>query len=194
MTELPFITVAGHYGGDQRRFPRAMMRLGGCSTVCACHAAMLIAAFDSSRKDLCPIEGLDVTRKDFNAFGVEMFKYVYPGIRGMPETGMFRDSFSKYADSRGVRVCYSELSGRASYSEAEAFVRNALAESKYIQYLLLNHKNPAFSDIEWHWFTVTGMTDDGRIIFSSFGERCEADLALLWDTGCREKGGMIIVE
>lgn len=190
--ELPFITVAGHYGGDQYKYPRARMRLGGCSTVCACHAATLIALNDPDRAGLSPLKALDVTRKDFNAFGVTMFKYVYPGFRGMPETAIFEKSFSEYADSVGIKVSYSSLQGDASYEEARAFIEEALSSGKYVQFLLLKHKNKIFDDIEWHWFTVTGINDD-TIIFSSFGERCEAQLSLLWDTGFDEKGGMLIV-
>ena len=191
--ELPFITVAGHYGGDQYKFPRIRMRGGGCSTVCACHAATLIALSDPERRAFSPLKSLNVTRKDFNAFGVEMFPYVHPGFRGMPETAMFRESFGKYADSVGCHADYSELQGTASFDEALAFIENAIASDEYVQYLLLRHQDKQFDEIEWHWFTITAI--DGSVItFSSFGEKCHADLRELWDTGFDEKGGLIIVK
>lgn len=190
--ELPFISVAGHYGGDQYKYPLFRMRLGGCSTVCACHAATLIACRDPERRALSPLKSLRVTRRDFNDFSRDMFKYVHPGFRGMPETAIFRRSFDSYAQSVGCSADYSELQGSASFEEALSFIETAVGSDEYVQYLLLNHQNKKFDEIEWHWFTITAI-DGTDITFSSFGEKCHADLRELWDTGNEEKGGLIIV-
>jgi hypothetical protein len=197
LKELDFLLIDGRYGGDQNRFSRYMMRLGGCSTVCACHAAACLAQRDPEKRALSPFTSLRVTETAFQAFAEDMFRYVYPGFRGMPKTSLFEKAFRNYASSRGVEVQFRELPGDAPYAEAEKFVRESIDGGYCVQYLLLLHQAEEFSEMEWHWFTLTGYEEgeDGfRVIYSTWGRRCTAAFQKLWDTGKDEKGGMIVVK
>ncbi|MEG2083824.1 MAG: hypothetical protein RRY38_04405, partial [Oscillospiraceae bacterium] len=156
MTELEFLNINGAYGGDQHWFRRPMMRLGGCSTVCGCHVAALLAMDDRERAALWPYDSLNITKKQFCAFAHEMYKYIYPGSRGMTELSLFENGFSRYARSVGQRAEYEPLEGAAPYQRAEDLVRSAINGGVSAQYLLLEHESDHIDDIEWHWFTVTG--------------------------------------
>ncbi len=190
--ELPILTIDNYYGGDQHWFRHPMMKLGGCSTVCGCHlAAELALRFDLPA--LYPYDSNSITKAQFNKFAKEMFKYIYPTRRGMPETRLFADGFTKYAASVGTAVSYASLDGGEPVEAAESFLRKMLDGGHSVQYLLLEHAAPDIDDIEWHWFTVTGYddTDGFDILFSTWGERRQLPLAHLWDTAKAEKGGLI---
>ena len=64
------------------------------------------------------------------------------------------------------------------------------------QYLLLYHSDKKFSEIEWHWFTVTGYDETETnffIVFSTWGERRIESLKELWNIGVEECGGLLSI-
>lgn len=190
--ELDFLKVNGAYGGNQYQFRHPIMNRGGCSTVCGCHAAALLAVHDPKRADLYPYAGLDLSQPEFTKFADRMYRFVAPGFRGMAETKLFERGFAKYAAAHGIEVQFESLQGDASYEEARNMIHRYIDAGISVQYLLLRHTNPLFDEIEWHWFTITGYQGD-EIIYSTWGERRTADLKLLWDTGHQEKGGILAV-
>lgn len=190
--ELDFFNINNTYGGNQYKFLHPIMNRGGCSTVCACHAAALLAMQDRTKSALYPYDSLTLTETEFKAFAKTMHQYVYPGFRGMPETRLFQEGFEKYAQSVSAKVEFAELQGNESFDSAQQFIRNMIDDGISVQFLLLKHQNEAFSEIEWHWFTITGYMDE-NIIYSTWGERCLASLSELWNTGYPEKGGMIAI-
>ena len=60
---------------------------------------------------------------------------------------------------------------------------------------MLRHKNKEkFEDFIWHWFLVIGYEEkeDGFWIrVATYGEETWLNLEELWNTGEKEKGGMI---
>ncbi len=192
--ENEILSVNGSYGGSQKWFTRPMMKLGGCSTVCACHAACELAR-KHGKAALYPFETKDLTLRQFRSFGTQMYKYVYPGFRGMPETRLFVRAFSDWCEHCGETVGFDTLEGGAPYEAAENFIREHIERGISVQYLLLEHENNGIDDIEWHWFTVTGFSDDNdfEIVYSTWGERRIASLELLWNTGKEEKGGLVAI-
>ena len=191
--ELPILRIEGAYGGDQHWFHHPMMRLGGCSTVCACHLAAELA-LRFGRKNLFPYASGQISRIQFCRFARKVYRYVHPYRRGMPETALFESCFSAYADTVGETVQYESLSGTATCQQAEYFIRDVIDRGHTVQYLLLEHADPGIDDIEWHWFTVTGYDDakEFDIIFSTWGERRRENLTRLWNTGKEEKGGLLM--
>lgn len=196
MKEIEFLDIDGAYGGDQHWFKKPMMHLGGCSTVCACHSAALLAARSDGREALCPFKGLRITKKEFRPFFREMFRYVCPGVRGMPKLSLFEDGFSAYAASKGCAAEYEALEGDEPFGLARGLVKRAIDGGYSPLFLLLEHRLDEIDDIEWHWFSITGYEERGEdmtIAFSTWGERRELDLASLWDTGRKEKGGLLVI-
>ncbi|MDO4566713.1 MAG: hypothetical protein Q4B42_05220 [Oscillospiraceae bacterium] len=195
MKEIPFLKVGAFYGGNQYWMLRPMMRLGGCSTVCACHAAALLAARGDGREALCPFEGLECTRREFRAFFRTMFEYVYPSEMGMPELSLFKEAFGAYAESRDCEVNFELVEGSEPLERAAEAAERALSEGFSPQFLLLRHKDKDIDDIEWHWFSITGFEREGGdmlLAFSTWGERRTISLSKLWDTGLEERGGLLI--
>lgn len=195
--ELPFLDISGKYGANQYVFTHLLMKRGGCSTICACHASLLLACKDPSRAGLAPFQRLNMRQSEFDAFAEDMFRFVYPGLLGIPTTELFAQSYLDYTREKGIPVRIEQLQGTAPYEEAEAFIRRMIDDGYTVQYLLLRHTQRSLQSIQWHWFTVTGYDDhDGQdfdIIFSTFGRRQVESLSVLWDTGMEEKGGLLAI-
>ena len=84
--------------------------------------------------------------------------------------------------------------GNHSYSEARRFIIEHIDAGFPIPYLNLYHRDPALSDFVWHWFILAGYAvyaDTMMVKVISYGECYWFDLARLWNTGHRRKGGMI---
>ena len=195
MPDIDFLDIDGAFGGSQYWFKKPAMYYGGCSTVCACHVAALAAAKKDGREALCPFDGLAVTKKQFRPFFRDMFKYVYPGPRGMPKISLFEAGLAKYADSKGCAFDFEGVEGNESYLSAESLITRSIDGGFSPQFLLLNHTDAQIDDIEWHWFSITGYErreGDIEVAFSTWGERRTISLRRLWETGCREKGGVIV--
>lgn len=66
-----------------------------------------------------------------------------------------------------------------------------------IPFLLLKHKNSKLKELVWNWFLIVGYekTDDELFIkLATYGKYDWISFDGLWDIGCEEKGGMIIVD
>ena len=63
--------------------------------------------------------------------------------------------------------------------------------------MMLLHRDKALDDLNWHWFFLNGY-DEGpegfRVRAVTFGEALWLDLAHLWDTGHRQKGGIVLFD
>ena len=194
--ELKFVNIEGMYGGNQYRFTHPRMYRGGCSTVAACHASICLAELKPEKSALSPLHGLNVTDEEFTDFAKEMFKYVYPQKRGIDSVQLFEEAYLNYVKTTGVEVLMHSLSGQAKFEDARDFIKNHIDNGITVQYLLLHHSNKEFSEIEWHWFTVTGYEENGddfSIIYSTWAERRTADLKALWNIGVDEYGGLLAI-
>ena len=86
----------------------------------------------------------------------------------------------------------------------EAAVRQ-IDEGFPVPVLILRHKDPEMKDFVWHWFLLTGYSDEaeegtvpsgtqaGRFVKAvTYGEWAWVDFDRLWDTGYEQKGGLIL--
>lgn len=196
--ELNFITIDGkYYGGDQNWHPtHKMMRLGGCSAVCACEVCMYLAKTFPDKRGLYPYDPGNISMKDFLAFFETMFQYIYPGIGGLTSIDKFARMLRRYAQGEtDVKLNFEQLPGNEPYEKAEQFVRNAIDADLPLMYLLLGHRDRALDEYEWHWFTVTGYEDgeDGfSILFATWGKQHKLGFRRLWETGKHWRGGMVL--
>lgn len=195
--ELDYINIEGAYGGNQNWFKDFMIRFGGCAAISACDTSIYLAATFPELLDLSPIKSKEVAKEDFMKFGKRMKKYLRPRATGISKISLFEKGFSRYAESVGTKIEIDALEGTRPYEEAEAFVKTKIDEGICISYLLLRHKDKAFEDFTWHWFTLTGyeMTDSELFVFfSSWGKNYKLPLKALWNTGYRKKGGMVALK
>lgn len=197
--ELNFITIDGrYYGGDQNWHPtNRWMRLGGCSAVCACEICAYLAKEFSDQTSLYPYDANHITKEEFLKFFETMFQYIYPGLTGLTRIEKFVQMFEHYVSSQTqTSVMIRSLGGEHSVREAEEFIRASIDAKIPLAYLLLSHKDRAFNEYEWHWFTVTGYEESEQgfyVIFATWGRKHRFLLEEAWDTGKKKRGGLVAV-
>ncbi len=194
---LDFITIDGkYYGGDQNWHSHTMMKLGGCSAITVCETCIYLAKTFESLRGLYPFDPNNVTKQDFLDFFEIVFRYVYPGIGGLASIPKFERMMGQYLEATGADVQVRSIEGTEPYDLAEAFVREALDAGIPVMYLMLKHKDIAFDDYEWHWFTVTGYEQtagDFFVDFATWGTKHRFSLRRAWETGKTKRGGMVAV-
>lgn len=193
--ELDFFKIDGiYYGGDQNWHTHPLMKLGGCSAVCACEQCITAARNFPALSGLYPYNPLYVTKTDFLKFFEQMFAYIHPGIGGLTSIDKLERMFLKYAHSAGVSLSFEKLNGHAEYESAAEFVKGAIDDEVPVMYLMLKHADIAFDEYEWHWFNLTGYqikAGNMNVSFATWGKRHDFDFAKAWNTGKFWRGGML---
>lgn len=196
--ELDFLKIDGtYYGGDQNWHTHHMMKLGGCSAICACEQCIQAARSFACLRALYPYDPLHVTKENFLRFFETMFQYIHPGIGGLTSIEKFERMFRRYTESAGVAVELEKLDGHADIQEAKKFVKNAIDDGVPVMYLMLKHADPVFDEFEWHWFNLTGYEtseDAMQTTFATWGKKCSFDFVRAWDTGKFFRGGMLRID
>ncbi|HBU13344.1 MAG TPA: hypothetical protein DEB31_11705 [Clostridiales bacterium] len=196
--ELDFFLIDGkYYGGDQNWHTHKMMKLGGCSAVCACETCIWLAKTKPSLAGLYPYDTKYISKEDFLRFFETVFQFIHPGIGGLTSVEKFARMLHKYIDTTGVKARTRALGGNMPYAAAREFVRGAIDRGLPVMYLMLKHKDDAFADYEWHWFTLTGYEEvqgGMDVMFATWGKKHSFRLDQAWDTGKAWRGGMVVVE
>lgn len=194
--ELEFFKVEGEHGGNQERFPDLMMKLGGCAAVTACDCCIYFDLYKDTK--LYPYALDNIMRKDYFHFGMTMKKYLHPRWTGIDRLEIYIDGFGKFlSDHGGNSIKMKPLPGETKVNEAKKALVEQIDNEYPIPCLMLNHKNKAFKDFEWHWFLLTGyevFEDKFTVKAVSYGEEYLFDFDELWDTGHSRKGGLILFE
>lgn len=193
--ELDFFKIDGtYYGGDQNWHTHPIMKLGGCSAVCACEQCIALARSFPLLEKLYPYDPFHVTREDFLKFFEIMFRYIYPGIGGLTSIDKFERMFLRYAQDAGIGLVFEKLDGHAEISQAKKFVQKAIGDGVPVMYLMLKHFAAEFDEYEWHWFNLTGYEscdEEMSVIFATWGNRYSFDFVRAWNTGKFWRGGML---
>ena len=193
--ELDFVNIDGtYYGGDQNWHTHPMMKLGGCSAVCACEACIYLAKEFPQFKKLYPYDTERVTKEDFLRFFETMFQYIHPGIGGLTSIDKFEKMFMKYIATTGVDVTLKKLPGCEAPLAARRFVKQSIDAGLPVMYLMLKHADPGFDEYEWHWFNLTGYEEKGEdmeVTFATWGQKHVFDFDRAWDTKKCWRGGML---
>jgi hypothetical protein len=176
-----------YYGGNQYWFPSKFHQLSGCGPIAAANiTAYLAQTFSDKFSNLYSYEGV-INKKDFVKHMIEIRKYVKPGIFGLTSVQKFSNNVLSYAQSRGVSLIphIFDKDG-ASMQAALNFIFQALCLKLPVAILVLKHPVKEFKDYVWHWMTITSLSLDPKdnkyyISVSTYGERREIDLDLLWN-------------
>jgi len=195
--ELDYPMVDDSPGGNQDWFTDRMMKLGGCGAVCACDSCLFFAR-QFGLTQAYPFDAAHLTRADYIAFSNLMKPYLHPRWQGIHKAQMYMDGFSQYLLDRGAAgVSMTELPGDAGAEQAQAAIEASLRRGLPVPCLILNHKNPAFEDYEWHWFMLAGLDTDAPdclVQTVTYSEKRWVSLAGLWDTGLERRGGLVLYE
>ena len=111
---------------------------------------------------------------------------------------MFIEVFRRYLADRGKSALRCvDLTAAKDAEKAAAVIKMQIDRGLPVPYLMLRHQNPEYKDFVWHWFLCYGYEETEhsfRIDVATYGESAVLDLADLWNTGCEEKGGLILFE
>ena len=158
--ELDHFYIENSYGGNQDWFRSFMMRLGGCGAETACDSSIYFALHRGITAAY-PFDAHNLTRKDYVDFAHIMEKYLWPRMSGIDRLDIFTEWYGKYLADRGVdSIAMDKLDGTESYEAAAAAIKSQIDAGWPVPTLILNHRDRAYSDYNWHWFLINGY--DGR--------------------------------
>lgn len=190
---LDYFMIDGEVGGNQDWFRNVVMHIGGCAAATACDCCIYFAKY-KGKKNLYPFDAENLSKEDYIQFSMKMKPYLRPRMSGVNKLWMYTEGFGKYLEDIGEKVEFKEFSGEHTAREAAEFIKKKINEGTPVPYLMLRHKDKKFADFVWHWFLCIGYeetADDLLIKVATYGEATTFSLKELWNTGYKEKGGLI---
>ena len=198
--ELEHFYIGDSYGGNQDWFSSFMMRLGGCAAETACDSSLYFAMHKGVEGiyPFAPGKVESVTQKEYADFAHLMEPYLKPRMTGIDTPELYVQGYNKYLEAHGINnIDMYIFRGDEPYEDAVDAVRNQIDAGYPIPTLILNHRNRALGDYEWHWFLINGYDEsDDRFMVKTvtYSSWRWIDLRELWDTGYSRKGGLVIYE
>ncbi|SEW26354.1 hypothetical protein [[Clostridium] fimetarium] len=194
--ELSYFNIENSFGGNQDWFKDPMMKLGGCAAITACDFSLKMALHDN-KTHLYPYDIQKLNKEDYIKFAMKMKPYLRPRLKGVNTLKLFIDGIQEYFnDVDEVDLLMQEFNGDMKEEEAAVQIKTQIDNGIPIPYLLLKHKNHNFKDFAWHWFLVVGYEEfekDFYIKVATYSNAHWLSLNELWETGYKEKGGMVIM-
>jgi len=194
--ELPYFNIENSFGGNQDWFRDPMMNLGGCAAATACDFSLKMALYDN-KTHLYPYDIQKINKEDYIKFAMKMKPYLRPRLKGVNTLKLFINGIQEYFNDVGeVELLMREFHGEMKVEEAVEQIRTQIDFGIPIPYLLLKHKNHNFKDFGWHWFLIVGYEEFEKEFYikvATYGNFHWLSLNELWETGYREKGGMVIM-
>lgn len=182
-----------YLGGMQDWYRTRWQRLSGCGP---CAVATVLLYLD--RREGAPMPD-PLSRRDFLLRMEEVWRYVTPTLRGIPEAALLAAGAERYFQAHGSNLRAEILDvpekreRRPGLGKIAAFLRESLAADSPAAFLNLNRgREPALDS--WHWVTVTGLEEDGSggafLNFLDGGKALRADLSL-WLSTTTLGGGFV---
>jgi hypothetical protein len=193
--ELDYFYIGEAYGGSQDWFSGLWMRMGGCAAETACDSSVYFALYKGKTK-LYPFDVHNLTRKDYVAFSKIMRPYLRPRFSGIDRLEIYVEGFGRYLRDHGEdKLQLLPWEGEQELAPTQDIIKKQIAQDFPVPCLILNHKNKALEDYVWHWFLLTGYEEAKEkfmVKAVTYGSWKWLDLAELWDTGNKRKGGLIL--
>ena len=190
---LDYIMIDGLIGGNQDWLPEWDMHMGGCAAV-AGDVCMYLAA-RKNFSSLYPFDCRKITRSDFVRFSAIMKPYLTPRYHGIDFLEIYLLGLSQYwRDVKFADYKLEGLSGFVNFQIAREALIDQIDRDLPVPYLMLNHSDPKFDELEWHWFILGGYELHGENIFArviTYGEDYMVDFEKLWNTGQERRGGLV---
>jgi len=194
--ELEYFKIEESYGGNQSWFKDPFMNMGGCAAATACDSVIHFA-MHAGKEHLYPYDIRNLKKEDYIRFSDVMKSYLHPRFTGVNKLDLFTEGFGKYLNSVGeTEIKVGEYSGNQPYEEAKVTLKKQIDGSLPIPFLTLRHKNPKMKELVWHWYLIIGYEEFENNFFAkivTYGDYQWIPFSDLWNTGYKEKGGMIIL-
>lgn len=137
-----------------------------------------------------------MTKAAYLELGMIMKPYLKPRITGIDKLSIYMEGFTNYLCDRGINdLILTGWSGNHSYESSAELVKHQIDAGWPLPYLNLKHRAPSFRDLVWHWFLLTGYEtfhDEVMVKVTTYGSWRWLSLKELWDTGYKQKGGLIL--
>ena len=189
---LDYIKINDSKGANQDWLLEWDMRMGGCAAVTACDLCMYLA-----RKfhNIYPFDYENLNRDDFLKFAAIMKPYLTPRYHGIDFLEIYVLGLSQYWHDVNFHEYRLEgLSGIVDFEIAKNTFISQINNNLPVPFLLLNHKNIKFDELQWHWFMLDGYEFQNNSLLAevvTYGESYMIDFYDLWDSGQFRKGGII---
>ena len=202
----------GAYGGSQKWFRTAWMRLGGCAAQNACDVSVFFARH-YGMEYLYPFDVQDVKKKEYVSFSNIMRPYLKPRMHGINTLDLFMDGFREYIRDReetaqaealdkeagaGRHLTMRGFDGMRPFEEAEQAIIEQLKKGFPAACLILLHEDPEMKPYVWHWFLLNGYRREGegpaQVRTVTYGAARWVSLQQLWETGKEPKGGLVLFD
>lgn len=195
--ELPHFSVETGYGGSQDWCRSRWMKLGGCAAITACDSAVYFT-LRKGRKNLYPFAIDPISREEYVDFTDLMKPYLRPRLGGIDRLELYMEGFGQFLHARGeTAIKMAPWRGESSVSKTADAIKQQIQKDWLIPCLTLHHRHPAMEEYDWHWYILNGYEErDGRFFVKAvtYGAWRWLDLAMLWDTGYDQKGGLILYD
>ena len=197
--ELPHFYIGDSLGGQQSWYSRITdfaMNVGGCAAITACDCSIYFEKYFGMR-GLYPFDLQNISQEDYLQFGKIMERYLYPRWSGVDKLEIYLDGFGRFLKDRNVDLKLSPWSGDNNFSDSWRIICRQIDAGCPVPCLILKHKEPTLKAYVWHWFILNGREVRGENFFVkavSYGIGRWINFATLWDTGYRQKGGLILFE
>ncbi len=193
---IDYFKVGNVSGGNQDWFTDWWMHLGGCGAIAAGDLCIMLAK-NHGFKELVPFSTEHITRASYVDLGMKMKPYIRPRMGGVSKLSIFTDGLEKFINDRGYNVEFDTCPGELSSEEGREFLKKHLNQNMPVACLVLRHQNPAYEDIFWHWFMITGYEEKNgemTITYHTYGGKYKIDFDSMWNTGFRKKGGLVAID
>ncbi|KAB1437899.1 hypothetical protein [Candidatus Galacturonibacter soehngenii] len=194
--ELPYFQIEGAYGGNQDWLKDPMMKLGGCAALTVCDTSIYLA-LHQNKTHLFPFALDQLNKEAYIQFSKKMKPYLAPRIRGIDRLEIYIEGMEKYLKDTGDKeIKVTGFAGESNVEDAMKVVKKQIDMEIPIPYLLLKHKKKSMDFFTWHWFLLVGyeeFDDEMMVKAATYGAYHWLSLRELWDTGYKEKGGMILL-
>lgn len=195
--ELPYFQIEGAYGGNQDWLKDPMMKLGGCAALTVCDTSIYMA-LHQNKKHLYPFDLEQLDKKAYIQFSKKMKPYLTPRFRGIDRLEIYLEGIEQYLKDAGEKdLKATGFSGESKVEDAIKVVKKQLDMEIPIPFLLLKHKKNSLDFFTWHWFLLVGYEEyeeEMMVKVATYGSYHWLSLRELWDTGYKEKGGMILLD
>lgn len=188
-----------YYGCDQEWYTSKWQRLSGCGPTVATNIIFYLV----HRQDTFSLDNNFNRKTHWVSLMEEIWQYVTPTIRGIPNTKLFYQGILKYSKAKEKNLIYSfcdvpkDKKSRPAFQEVLKFIERGLDKDTPIAFLNLCNGDEKNLD-QWHWVTIVALeyAEDGSSAFVNIldgGSMLKVDLSLWYET-TKQGGGFVFVE
>ncbi len=160
-------------GGWQEWYGAWWKRMSGCGPTTVAN----IMSYLSRSRIGADIEYAPLSKSDFQELMEDVWKYVTPGMQGIPSTAYLKKGILAYIASKNLDLEPKEMDipkkkqYRPDFGALLAFISGSLANDVPVAFLSLDKGEETLLDT-WHWVTILSLQydEDGGAAFADIAD------------------------